>query len=452
VTFRHSDPGTPASAWAETITELPVLDLGPMRRLIVVAAHPDDETLGAGGLLAMAAAAGTDVEVIVATDGEASHPDSPTHSAALLASIRQDEVTRAIAAVAPGALVHLLHLPDGRLTDHVERLAAAISFQLASPWRDDTWVVSTWLEDGHPDHAAAAAAARDAAFAAGARVLQYPIWVWHWSDPGAGALPLDRAVRLPLREPALASKRAALAEYGSQLGPLSAAPGDECLLPDNLRDFFDQPAEVFVVDQPTESAPAPASLPAGFFDAFYDGRDDPWEFETRWYEARKRALTLASLPRQRFASAFEPGCSIGVWTAELAKRCDQLLAADISMQPLEHAARRLTGVFNVELRQLQIPRDWPTGQFDLIVLSELGYYCGDGDLDLLIQSAVGSLTPRGVLVACHWRHPVQEYPLGGDEVHRRLRAHPDLTLLAQHIEADFLLDVLVPPPGWSVGV
>lgn len=292
-------------------------------------------------------------------------------------------------------------------------------------------------------------------------MLQYPIWSWHWSAPSDGTVPLDRMLQVSLPDSARGAKRRALNEYRSQLEPLSGAPGDESVLPANLLEHFDRDCEVFLIPDQTDDRVAvagsgePAAAPSlskDFFDDFYGDRTDPWEFETRWYEERKRDLTLASLPRPRFRSAFEPGCSIGVLTTALAERCEQVLAADISAQPLTLAARRLSRATNIELRQLQVPHGWPAGKFDLVVLSEIGYYCSSADLDRLIEHATGSLTDDGVLVACHWRHPVAEYPLTGDEVHARLRANPQLTLLAEHTDADFRLDVLVPPPGWSVGV
>ncbi|GMA87669.1 hypothetical protein GCM10025868_29190 [Angustibacter aerolatus] len=97
-----------------------------------------------------------------------------------------------------------------------------------------------------------------------------------------------------------------------------------------------------------------------------------------------------------------------------------------------------------------MPGDWPEGRFDLVVLSEVAYYCAGPDLDALVARAVEALAPGGVLAACHWRHAVADYPTSGDEVHERLRAHPDLAVLAEHVEEDFRLDVLVPPPAVSV--
>ena len=102
------------------------------------------------------------------------------------------------------------------------------------------------------------------------------------------------------------------------------------------------------------------------------------------------------------------------------------------------------------MEQLRIPQQWPAGPFDLVVLSEIGYYCGSDDLDRMIGAATSSLTDDGVLLACHWRHPVADYPLTGDQVHDRLRREPSLAVLAEHVEEDFRLDVLVRPPAVSV--
>ena len=148
--------------------------------------------------------------------------------------------------------------------------------------------------------------------------------------------------------------------------------------------------------------------------------------------------------------AFEPGCSIGVLTAQLGERCDDLLALDVVPATVRRARDRTAHLPGVRVEQGSVPADWPEGVFDLVVLSEVGYYCGPDDLRTLVDRAAGALATDGVLVACHWRHPVPEYPLGGDAVHAALRAHPRLALLARHEEEDFLLDVLVPAPATSV--
>lgn len=186
------------------------------------------------------------------------------------------------------------------------------------------------------------------------------------------------------------------------------------------------------------------------FDAMFAESDDPWGFTTRWYEERKRAITLATLPRARFATALELGCSIGVITEQLAERADRVVAVDASPIALEHARARLAHRTNVQLHQTDLRHDWPPGHFELILMSEIGYFCTAEELGHIVDSSSACLTRQGVLVACHWRHPVAGWPLDGDDVHRLLRGRSDLVLLASHTEEDFQLDVFARPPAVSV--
>ena len=176
-----------------------------------------------------------------------------------------------------------------------------------------------------------------------------------------------------------------------------------------------------------------------YFDELYARTPDPWSLATRSYEARKYAITLASLPRARYRRIFEPGCSVGVLTRLLAGRGDTVLATDIS--PAALATARRSGICgNVQLRQAAIPHEWPLGLFDLIVFSELGYYFDELDLDTFVRRAAASLEGVGHLVAVHWRQPVPEYPGDAANVHRRLAA-TGLEPLAHYEDDHFLLDV-----------
>jgi hypothetical protein len=183
------------------------------------------------------------------------------------------------------------------------------------------------------------------------------------------------------------------------------------------------------------------SLPADYFEALYRADPDPWGFRDRWYEQRKYAATLAALPRARYGAGFEPGCSIGVLTAQLGPRCDRLLAIDPVAAALATARAAVDDQPGVTLRQGSVPSDWPDGRFDLIVLSELGYYLDPDTLERTLALAAASLQDGGDLVAVHWRHHVADYPLSGDDVHRAVRALPGLTRLVAHEEADFWLEV-----------
>lgn len=181
------------------------------------------------------------------------------------------------------------------------------------------------------------------------------------------------------------------------------------------------------------------SLPGSYFDRLYEQSSDPWSFRSRSYEQRKRTLTLASLQAEHYATAFEPGCSIGVLTAALAERCDRLTAMDVSAAALEEARRVVPG--NVSLIQGGVPQDWPEGRFDLVVLSEVAYYLDLESCRLLGRRAVGGAEE---LVAVHWRHPVDDYPLSGDEVHDELEVTAlgaGMSEMVNHVEEDFRLQI-----------
>lgn len=181
------------------------------------------------------------------------------------------------------------------------------------------------------------------------------------------------------------------------------------------------------------------TLQAPYFDRLYRAEPDPWDFRSRPYEVRKRALTLACLPEAHYSTAFEPGCSIGILTSDLAARCDDLLAMDLSALALASARESVPP--NVELRHGAVPADWPPEPFELVLLSEVGYYLDACDCRGLGQHAADGATD---LVAVHWRHPVDEYPLSGDEVHRILAescSAAGMTHLVEHVEEDFRIDV-----------
>jgi LmbE family N-acetylglucosaminyl deacetylase/SAM-dependent methyltransferase len=428
--FTHDGAGTGESVWRESA-------LGQLRELsvpsaadtvVVVAAHPDDESLGAGGLIALAAAAGARVRVVIATDGEASHPHSPTHTPHRLATIRRAEVAEAMQALSPMLTLTFLGMPDGGLAGRVDEL----SERLREHVRDATLVVTPWRGDEHPDHEACAAAATRLRSELSFAHWQYPIWAWHWAQPSE--LPWPQLARLALTTDALAAKAAAVAAHRSQHSALSDATGDEPIVPSDIRVHFERDCEVYVVGDPA------AAGRAGYFDDLYEQAVDPWGLSTRFYERRKREIVLASLPRSRFVRAFEPGCATGELTVRLAQRCAEVVAWDGADAAIRQAAARCDALPNVTFEQRRIPADWPAGRFDLIVLSEVGYYCAD--LQQLTRRIAVALTDRGVLAACHWRRAAVDHPHTAEQVHDALAADlAGLHRLAHHDEADFVLDV-----------
>lgn len=183
---------------------------------------------------------------------------------------------------------------------------------------------------------------------------------------------------------------------------------------------------------------------AGHFDRLHREDPDPWDVEGGWYERRKRAVTLASLPEERYANAFEPGCSVGALSRDLARRCDRVLAVDLSPRAIELARTRAAAWDNVAFAVMRVPEQWPQGEvFDLVVLSEMGSYFTPGRWARLLDRTVASLRPGGTVVACHWRHPAPDHEQSAAQVHAACRSQPGLVATVAHTEPDFLLDVFL---------
>jgi SAM-dependent methyltransferase len=173
----------------------------------------------------------------------------------------------------------------------------------------------------------------------------------------------------------------------------------------------------------------------------YSASPDPYGLADRWYEARKYALSVAMLPRERYGAAFEPGCSIGVLSSRLAARCDTLLSCDAVPDAVASARSRTAGLPGVRVEQRVVPREWPTGAFDLIAFSEILYYFDDADLDQMLRLGILALRPGGHLLAVHWRHHAPDHRRGGDEVHEILGNDQRLTRLARYRDPDFTAEV-----------
>jgi SAM-dependent methyltransferase len=178
-----------------------------------------------------------------------------------------------------------------------------------------------------------------------------------------------------------------------------------------------------------------------YFHRMYERSPDPWGFTSRWYDQRKYQLTLAALPRPRYRSAYEPGCSVGVLSALLAPRCDRLLCSDLVPAAVDSARARLREQRHVSVVRQQIPQDWSDGPFDLIVLSEVLYYLTDTELKQALECARHSLVPGGDLVAVHWRYPAAEHRHTGDAVHAYLSGAHGLAARGSYADPDFRLDV-----------
>lgn len=413
---------TSPAAWADAIDRHGVPPLCPHPgRVLVVAAHPDDETLGAGGFLHATRAAGARVELVVATDGEAAFgaPDPE------LGRARRAELRAALDAIGLGdVVVHRLGLPDSGLADRIDDLAAALAPLLA----DADLCLTPWVGDPHPDHAAAARAAMAAAPAQAHR-WAYPIWTLPWCHPDDAEVPWPHAAVFALDAEAVAAKRRAIARFATQIAPTPA--GEAPILPADVLAHFEGDRELFFRTPPTTSAPVRR------FADLYAAADDPWQTRTSWYERRKRDVVLACLPRERYAHAAEPGCGLGTLTGALVARCDRVTASDPVPAAVD-AARRAAGPgAEVLAAALPDPTTLPADA-DLVVLSEVLYYLA---ADVVAQ--VADRIPTGAdVVLVHWRGWPAEAPQDAAATHRQLTADPRFATLVEHVDEQFLLHVL----------
>ena len=415
---------TRPAVWADAITRHRVPPLTPDgRRVVVVAAHPDDETLGAGGFLRAARATGAQVELVVATDGEAAF-GAPSED---LGRARREELRDALGEIGLGdVVVHWLGLPDSGLADCTAELAAALTPLLC----DADVCLFPWVGDPHPDHAAAGLAAFAAAPARTHR-WAFPIWTLPRHTPEDADLPWHHAAVFALDADALAAKRRAIGRFGSQLAP---APGPEApILPADVLAHFDTDRELFFRMPPAASAPL-----SRFTDLYGDG-SDPWQTRTSWYEQRKRDVVLACLPKVRYRHAAEPACGLGMLTACLAARCDRVTASDPVPAAVE-AARSATAGFpgvTVESNLLSDDAALP-GDADLVVLSEVLYYLSAED----VGQAADRIPPGADVVLVHWRGWPAEAPRDASATHRQLTGDPRFRTLVEHVDEEFLLHVV----------
>jgi LmbE family N-acetylglucosaminyl deacetylase len=205
-------PGSSEALWSDWIPSLrsEVLDVTAWTSAVILAAHPDDEVLGAGGIVCLLAAAGARLRLIAVSDGEASHPGC-RDVGALTRRRAQERVAALRKLGAADAEVIRLGLPDTGLAGREHELASAVR-DLAGGFAA---CLAPWEGDVHADHEAVGRAARQA----GSPCYHYPVWMWHWAHPADPRVPWRRAVRVPL-SPAVADRKAAAINcFGSQLEP-----------------------------------------------------------------------------------------------------------------------------------------------------------------------------------------------------------------------------------------
>jgi SAM-dependent methyltransferase len=190
-----------------------------------------------------------------------------------------------------------------------------------------------------------------------------------------------------------------------------------------------------------DAEPPRASVSNEHFVNLYLAKDDPWDLATKWHDQRKYAVTMASLPRPRYRSCYEPGCSIGLLTRMLAERCDDVLAVDSVPAAVEQTRTEVREFPHVRVERAALPADLPGATFDLIVVGDLLYYLSADDLAATVDGLVERLEPGGDLVSVHFRDR-QGDNYDGFNVQAPLVRRPELDHLVRHEDEWFLLDVL----------
>jgi len=168
-----------------------------------------------------------------------------------------------------------------------------------------------------------------------------------------------------------------------------------------------------------------------YFEYRYRRRTDPWNYETSPYERRKYEQTLAILNQTHYARVLEVGCSIGVFTEQLAAQgiADEIVGIDVAENALDRARERLKRFPHVKLRLLDVTRDPLEGSFDLIICAEVLYYLGARNIRSALKKLLNVLTEEGRIVF------VNPWPLS-QQLHGRFFVSVELRLVEEHVERD----------------
>ena len=185
------------------ITEL--LHCSATRRLTVVAPHPDDETLAAGGLIFDLTRAGWHVSVVVVTNGAASHLDVRN-----LRTIRESECRKAVRTLGLTEPPTFLGFPDGETDANTVVIAAALRKAVGTV----DVIVGPRADDWHSDHRATAKALDIAFDASGPARLHYA--VWGWEQLSVDELNIGAGETFEASPAAVDAKKRALQHYESQ--------------------------------------------------------------------------------------------------------------------------------------------------------------------------------------------------------------------------------------------
>ncbi|WP_062209814.1 bifunctional PIG-L family deacetylase/class I SAM-dependent methyltransferase [Aureimonas sp. AU12] len=402
---------TPYGEWRARHEAAPVTDpltLIGAGGLVVIAPHPDDESLGAAALITAAALGGRKVGLVALTDGEGSHRGSTEWPAERIAERRRSEQALALRELGAGeAEILRLALPDGASRWHPDFALAADAVAHLVDETGATALAATVGFDPHPDHEAAALLAEAvAALRPGLRILLYPVWSLRHPDDH----PVEVEALHPFRlVTPLAEKARALARHETQMGGVVHDDPDGFTLPDWFLRHHQSPFESVFWRRRPGRPPGPEH-----FAALYAGNGDPWHARTAAYEIAKREAVLAFLGDARFGAALELGCGEGHLTAALAALCDRAHGLDGDAGIVSRATLAHDGVPGLGFTHGRLPADFPAGRYDLVVLSEVLYFLAEPEIEAVLASAAAQCEPGATMLLVNYLGPT-DTPLSGDD-------------------------------------
>ncbi|MGI4749827.1 MAG: bifunctional PIG-L family deacetylase/class I SAM-dependent methyltransferase [Janthinobacterium lividum] len=441
--------GTERRNWQQQAVEIPTKNLLQFGTTVVIAPHPDDESLGCGGTIALLRQAGLPVHVVFVSDGTLSHPNSRKYPAEKLRQLRESEARNALKILnVDAAHASFMRLKDRSVPNPgepgFEEAASRMRqiFQLLQP----NTILVTWEKDPHPDHRAAWQIINSviANLEKKPRILQYLIWIWELGEVNDLIVNQSNNLFYIDIESVFTLKKNAIAAHISQVSRLIDDDPEGFILSPEILAHFDHADELFIEHKDFAMSEKP-SLSTKYFDDVYNRNDDPWDFENSPYEHQKYEATLAALTRPVYEHVFEIGCSIGVLSKKLAPRSKKLLSVDVADLALAKATERLKDFPQVKVQKMIVPQEFPEASFDLILLSEVGYYLSKDDLEKLARLMISHLQTGGQLLLVHWTPFVPDYPQTGDEVHNYFmnlcRQKQHLQHLYAQREENFRLDL-----------
>lgn len=399
--------------------------------MVMLAPHPDDEILGAGGIMARAHAEGERIGVIVLTDGGASDPGvCPT----LMKACRAWECRMGLTALL-GEVPPLLMLPyrDGELNSRRPDLADTSALGRFLRDMAPVTLLVTDPGDGHADHKAAfGLACRIVGMGLAQRLVVLPV-----SQRVDGRFCPAHFEAHPVGD-FTGVKRAAIACHESQ----TQGSNTGFVLPPAVHDSFLDVEYARDVVGPGTALARPQVVEPGHFDDLFARSPDPWAYLTDPYEADRLARTLGAVGDHWYPAAIELGCANGHMTAQLAAQCGHLIAMDASREARAVAQARLGGLANIDLRLGTMPHGFPAGSFDLMMLSDFLYYLGFDGCVTLAGKLSASAAPGCRMVIANYLGETN-CALTGEMAAELMIAHlPDWTV-SHHERCDRLrIDVL----------